>query len=77
MRVCVLPAGVFASRSFHSLFLDTDRFFGSLGSFFQYPLTMGSFEVNPPFDSHSVQACILHIAEVGAPRRLTSPGGFL
>ena len=32
-----------------SAFVDTDSFFGSLGSFFDYPLPPGSYELNPPF----------------------------
>ncbi len=49
---------------FSSLFPDTDRFFGSVGSFFQLPLAGGSFEVNPPFDSQSVLLCIDRMVEV-------------
>jgi len=39
---------------FCSLFPDTDYFFGSRGSFFDFRPKMGSFEVNPPFDQMSV-----------------------
>ena len=53
---------------FSSLFPDTDRFFGSTGSFFQLPLTSGSYEVNPPFDSYSVLQCIDRITEVSTRR---------
>ncbi len=49
---------------FSSLFPDTDRFFGSTGSFFQLPLDSGSYEVNPPFDWYSVVQCIDRIGEV-------------
>jgi len=38
--------------SYNSIFPDTDRYFGSLGSFFDFMPTEGSFFVNPPFDSN-------------------------
>ena len=47
-----------------SLFPDTDKYFGSLGSFFQQPLHTGSFEVNPPFDWQSMILCLDRIVEV-------------
>ena len=31
------------------MFIDTDRHFGSVGSFFGFRPTTGSFESNPPF----------------------------
>jgi len=39
--------------SYNSIFPDSDRYFGSLGSFFDFVPTEGSFAVNPPFDSSS------------------------
>jgi len=38
-----------------SLFADTDRFFGSLGSFFDFVPLEGSFHVNPPFSGGSLK----------------------
>jgi phosphorylated CTD-interacting factor 1 len=50
--------------SFCSAFADTDRHFGSCGSFFQWWPETGSFECNPPFDAKSIIACFDHIAEI-------------
>ena len=45
--------------SFCSLFYDTDKYFGSVGSFWDYSAPDGgSFEVNPPFDPKSTQKCL-------------------
>jgi len=49
---------------FCSLFLDTDHFFGSRGSFFDFRPKMGSFEVNPPFDQMSVVYTFKHIFDL-------------
>jgi len=49
---------------FCSLFPDTDHFFGSRGSFFDFRPKMGSFEVNPPFDQMSVVCTFKHIFEL-------------
>lgn len=38
-----------------SPFQDTDQWFGSLGSFFDYHPEQGSFEVNPPFSILSTE----------------------
>jgi len=46
---------------FCSLFPDTDAYFGSRGSFFDYAPTLGSFECNPPFDQMSVLNTFGHI----------------
>jgi len=46
--------------SYNSIFPDTDRYFGSLGSFFDFMPTEGSFFVNPPFDS-DIQMTLDHI----------------
>ncbi|GMI15303.1 hypothetical protein TrVE_jg10014 [Triparma verrucosa] len=46
-------------KSFCSLFYDTDKYFGSVGSFWDYSAPDGgSFEVNPPFDPKSTQKCL-------------------
>jgi hypothetical protein len=50
--------------TFGSLFLDTDRYFGSNGSFFDYRPSCGSFEVNPPFDAQSCRLTVEHIITV-------------
>ena len=47
--------------SFCSAFADTDRAFGSKGSFFDFRPCEGSFECNPPFDSQSIDACLEHV----------------
>ena len=36
-------------ESYTSAFPDTDRYFGSAGSFFNHPITPGIYECNPPF----------------------------
>ena len=46
---------------FCSLFADTDSPFGSLGSFFQFQPTQGSFEANPPFDRVCVARMAAHM----------------
>jgi len=47
-----------------SLFPDTDHFFGSQGSFFDFQPEMGSFECNPPFDQQSIVATFTHIYDL-------------
>jgi hypothetical protein len=47
-----------------SLFPDTDRFFGSRGSFFDYFPRDGSHECNPPYDAASVEQTLLHLAAI-------------
>ena len=47
--------------SFCSAFADTDTAFGSLGSFFEYHPSEGSFECNPPFDARSINSCLDHV----------------
>ena len=46
--------------SFCSLFPDTDRFFGSYGSFFSFRPKHGSFEANPPFVPEVMLAAVRH-----------------
>jgi hypothetical protein len=43
--------------SYCSAYPDTDVFFGSFGSFFNYRPTSGSFEVNPPFVEQVILKC--------------------
>merc|ERR1712187_778795 len=40
---------------------DVDRPFGSLGTFFEFEPTRGSFEANPPFDAEAVTAMAAHM----------------
>jgi SAM-dependent methyltransferase len=47
--------------NFCSLFYDTDRFFGSKGSFFDFHPTEGSFEANPPFVDETMTENVKHI----------------
>lgn len=46
---------------FCSAFADTDRPFGSVGSFFSFRPTAGSFEANPPFEPGIFDAAVRHI----------------
>lgn len=46
---------------FCSLFADTDAPFGSLGSFFKFRPSGGSFQANPPFDKACVSQMAAHI----------------
>lgn len=50
--------------AFCSAFPDTDRHFGSRGSFFDFWPTAGSYECNPPFDNRSINACLEHVLRV-------------
>ena len=43
-----------------SAFADTDRHFGSLGSFLEYWPTGGSFEVGPPYDHEVIRLAFDH-----------------
>lgn len=47
--------------SYNSLFPDVDRYFGSLGSFFDFLPLEGSYEVNPPFWGCSLKMMFDHI----------------
>lgn len=66
------PLNTLAGKgSYHSAFSDTDRIFGSRGSFFDSSFEEGLVEVNPPFDEYLVlraanfcQSC-LEEAELG------------
>jgi len=49
-----------------SAFPDTDKHFGSLGSFFDFAPTSGSFEVNPPFVLALMAAMNQHICALFA-----------
>jgi phosphorylated CTD-interacting factor 1 len=48
-------------RRYCSAHPDTDAPFGSLGSFFGFKPTEGSFECNPPFEEALVLRCARHI----------------
>mmetsp|Transcript_76517 Transcript_76517/g.127537 ORF Transcript_76517/g.127537 Transcript_76517/m.127537 type:complete len:657 (-) Transcript_76517:181-2151(-) len=47
-----------------SLFADVDGFFGSLGSFFDFSPSEGSFEANPPFVPELMSAAVEHANEL-------------
>lgn len=49
---------------FCSMFPDTDRPFGSLGSFFAFRPAAGSFEANPPFDKALVKRMAAHMFQL-------------
>lgn len=51
-------------QTFNTLFQDTDKYFGSQGSFFEFWPMSGSYEVNPPFDKNSVQHTFQHICDI-------------
>ena len=49
---------------FCSAFADVDRPFGSLGSFFDFHPSDGSFEANPPFEPQTLLAAVRHAEEL-------------
>jgi len=49
-----------------SAYADTDKFFGSLGSFLDFAPLEGSFQCNPPFVEPVVAAMVDHIVELCA-----------
>lgn len=57
-----------------SAFPDTDAPFGSLGSFFQFRPTSGSFEANPPFVPEVMSAMVGHMETLLA--RASGPLSF-
>jgi len=48
-------------RRFCSAFPDTDRFFGSMGSVFDFFPRAGSFEVGPPYTEEVMLECAKHL----------------
>ncbi|KAK8803262.1 hypothetical protein WA158_000956 [Blastocystis sp. Blastoise] len=56
---CYEPLGSYCSRC-----LDTDQYFGSKGSFFDFYPEEGSFEANPPFVEECMLRCITHIKKL-------------
>lgn len=48
-------------RRFCSAFCDTDCFFGSMGSFFNFFPESGSFEVGPPYDNQLITEMFHHL----------------
>lgn len=50
----------FGAGNYFSAFPDTDRAFGSLGSFFDSTPIRGSFELNPPFSADLYSKIVLH-----------------
>ena len=46
---------------FCSAHIATDASFGSIGSFFHFRPTSGSFEANPPFDDATIQKMVAHM----------------
>lgn len=51
-------------QTFNTLFQDTDKYFGSKSSFFEFWPETGSYEVNPPFDKNSVEHTFQHIVAI-------------
>lgn len=47
-----------------SLFMDVDAPFGSLGSFFTFHPSAGSYEANPPFEPHTLLAAVRHAEDL-------------
>jgi hypothetical protein len=47
-------------EQFCSAFVDVDSAFGSIGSFFSFEPSQGSFEVNPPFVPETMHAAVVH-----------------
>eukprot|EP01124_Arcella_intermedia_P004719 TRINITY_DN12702_c0_g1_i3.p1 TRINITY_DN12702_c0_g1~~TRINITY_DN12702_c0_g1_i3.p1 ORF type:complete len:860 (+),score=194.93 TRINITY_DN12702_c0_g1_i3:17-2596(+) len=54
------PLNCFFKR-FNSAFPDTDVYFGSLGSFFNFEPTTGSFETGPPYTEEIITAMAEHL----------------
>merc|ERR1712151_338915 len=50
--------------SFCSAFPGTDEAFGSVGSFFAFQPTSGSFELNPPFVDTLIAAMVSHVTSL-------------
>lgn len=46
------------NTSYCSLFYDIEKYFGSMGSFFDINILSGGFSVNPPFDYHIIKDTI-------------------
>jgi len=51
-------------KNFCSAFVDTDRCFGSKGSFFYFVPEQGSFEVNPPYVEEVIEYTADHIFDL-------------
>ena len=49
---------------FCSLFPDVDGPFGSIGSFFSFRPSSGSYEANPPFEPHTLLAAVRHAEDL-------------
>jgi len=60
MECCASPFNCYFLR-FCSAFPDVDQYFGSLGSFFNFFPTSGSFEINPPFSQEFMVKMVNHI----------------
>lgn len=60
--------------AFCSAFVDVDRPFGSVGSFWRFRPNEGSFQANPPFDRAIITRCARRVDELlrGAGRRAMS-----
>lgn len=50
IKVELFGSAINTSSRFGSLFYDVERYFGSLGNFFDLDVRRGYFEVNPPYD---------------------------
>jgi hypothetical protein len=62
--------------SYCSAFVDTDEPFGSVGSFFDFFPTVGSFEVNPPFTEPLMLRAARHIDDLLAKSQDLEPLSF-
>eukprot|EP00656_Telonema_subtile_P035613 TRINITY_DN39586_c0_g1_i2.p1 TRINITY_DN39586_c0_g1~~TRINITY_DN39586_c0_g1_i2.p1 ORF type:complete len:208 (-),score=43.48 TRINITY_DN39586_c0_g1_i2:21-644(-) len=58
-----------------SAFADTDAWFGSLGSFFDFHPVKGSFEVNPPFVPDIMARAVAHMHDLLG--KATGPMSFV
>lgn len=65
------PLNAFTHR-FCSAFPDTDCFFGSIGSFFEFNPTRGSFEAGPPYDHQLIHAMFDHMCDLLAVEKKTT-----
>lgn len=46
---------------FCSLYYDIEKYFGSLGSFFNLEIVEGNYTFNPPFDPYVMELAIIHL----------------
>ena len=63
VECCASPFNTYM-RNYCSAFPDTDSHFGSLGSFFTFEPTHGSFEANPPFNRQVIGEMFKHMLKL-------------